>query len=195
MFQYSAHTHFKLYQSVKLLIVLLLFFLLSDLLVAQSITEKRWNQFLESHSGIIRRPQDDKIGSLVDIRDMDSSWAEAIDVCEKVFSSIESSSIPEDVFLGVTRFPLRIAFAEILESDNRTFVRHYGVPERNDNRITVPIRLGRGKATSYGYVYLMRVDTDWFVEQWALDLSSPPIVETQENVNVSEDIESIDKEI
>ncbi len=146
-------------------------------LFGQSPLNKRWEEFISIHHGQTRLPDDEKMGKLADIRKRDVSWEGAWTVCETVFKSVEKGQVPFEVFYKTMELPLKREFLQLLEAGPREADRCYGLPERDENRITLPIRLSIGGKFEYGYVYLILEDTNWFVEQWALDLSRLPVTE------------------
>ena len=161
----------------RLLLNLGFLFTSAVFLAAQSPGDKRWEEFIAAHPGTASLPKDEEMGLLADIRNPDPSWAPAIQVCESVFEAVEEGRVPSEVCYEVRRLPLTTAFTEVLEAGPRSETHRYGLPLRDGNRVTVPIRMTGGEQVVYGHVYLFLVEETWFIEQWALDLSGLPVIE------------------
>ncbi len=161
----------------RFFILISLFTASCAVLFGQSPLNKRWEEFISIHHGQTSLPDDEKMGKLADIRKRDVSWEGAWEACETVFNAVEEGQVPSEVFYKTVELPLKREFLQLLEAGSREADRCYGLPERNEDRVTLPIRLSIDDRFEYGHVYLILEDTNWFVEQWALDLSKLPVTE------------------
>ena len=146
--------------------------LLNAIAFTQSPNDQRWDSFVKLHHGRSILPDDELLGPLADLRNPSGEWKGGIDVCESAFNALEKGQVPEELFYEATRFPLKIAFEKVLRNGGLRVIRRYGEPIREDNRLTVPIRVDGSSEPVTGYIYLILSDADkWFIDQWSLDLS------------------------
>ncbi len=160
--------------AVLVLFLLLQSVFLSGLTPGQSPDEEQWLNFMKINPGIPRIPEDEKMGLLADRRNPDSLWASALLVCDSAFESIRKGEVPDDVILPDVSIPLSLAFSRVLSGGGKQFSFRYALPRREGDRISVQVRLsGEGKV-SYGFIFLVRSEEKWFIDQWMLDLSEYP---------------------
>ncbi|RKX75062.1 MAG: hypothetical protein DRP70_13400 [Spirochaetes bacterium] len=184
--------------TVSLFILLVLPVFLSGLTPGQSPTEEQWLNFMKINPGISRIPEDEKMGLLAGRRNPDALWESALIVCDSAFESIRKGEVPGDVILPAVRVPLSLAFSRVLSGGGKEISYRYALPRRDGNRISVQVRLSGDGKVSYGFIYLVRQEEKWFIDQWMLDLSEYPDVEKNtvekaddvsagENTSITED--------
>ena len=143
--------------------------------------DEQWHAFAKSHSGIEALPHDDKLGRLVNLREPNPAWTDALERCETFFEMLEKGEIDsEKFFYAPVKLPLEKAFAEVLKHGPIKMERRYGLPKRNQDRIFIPIRLEGKDIPSYGHVYFVLDNEQWFIEQWVLDLSDMEVIQPEE---------------
>ncbi|OQX29636.1 MAG: hypothetical protein B0D92_02640 [Spirochaeta sp. LUC14_002_19_P3] len=137
----------------------------------------RWEDFISAHPGTVSLPDDDTLGVLADIRTPDPAWASALKICDTVFQALSKGTVLTEVFYEPVRLPLTISFNSILETGPRRAEYRSGLPVRKGKRITVPVLLTNSSKEAFGHIYLLLVEKNWYIEQWALDISGLPVLE------------------
>jgi len=162
--------------------LLILFFIFSAVLGAlipgQNPGEEEWQEFIRFNPGRSRLPEDVEMGLLADRRNPDPLWASAIEVCDRAFASIGEGRIPLDELSPYVRVPLSLDFSRVLSRGGKDITPRYALPQRDGENLSIQVRLISGEIESTGYIYLARVDGEWFIDQWMLDLSIYPDNET-----------------
>ncbi len=133
---------------------------------------------MEWNRGEARLPEDESMGLLADRRRPDPLWASALDVCDRAFSSIRQGEVPEAQLHPAVHMPLSLGLAQALKGGGKDVYPRYALPHRENERVTVPIRLTGTELVGYGHIYLSRWEGEWFIDQWALDLSEFPDTDT-----------------
>ncbi|MCK5736569.1 MAG: hypothetical protein KAH21_08830 [Spirochaetaceae bacterium] len=129
---------------------------------------------MEISPGRTRLPEELNMGLLADRRNPDPLWASALEVCDRAFASIREGTVPEEILYPDVRVPLSLAFSRVLFNGGKNIFPLYALPHRDGNRLEIQVRLSGGGMVSYGYIYLVRLDGVWFIDQWMLDLSGYP---------------------
>lgn len=152
--------------------ILSLFTIFTVPLSALSPENEFWDTAVEWIQDDSRLPEDSGMGLLADIRTPDGQWAAALAVCDAAFLSLRSGVPPEESFLERMRPLLVREFEHVLEDGAIEVYPRYGMPIREGERVSVPVRINVKDTSSYGHIYLVRTDEGtWFIDQWALDLS------------------------
>ena len=157
-----------------LTVILLITWISCGHLNALTPGDEQWLSFMEWNHGDARLPEDESMGLLADRRSPDPLWASALVVCDRALSSIRQGEIPEAQIHPDIRIPLTLEFTEALKGGGKDVYPRYGLPNRENRRVTVPVRLAGTGLVNYGYIYLSRWEGEWFIDQWALDLSEFP---------------------
>jgi len=150
----------------------------------QSPAEEQWLTFMEFNPGKPTLPEDEKMGLLADRRNPDPLWASALETCERAFESIRKGMVPVDELYSDVRVPLSLDFSRVLSEGGKKVSPRYALPRRDGKRISIELRLNGGETSGYGFIYLTRLDGEWFIDQWMLDLSVYPYVEKTEEISL-----------
>lgn len=137
---------------------------------AQSPIDEKWLSFLEWNPGESRLPEDDGMGLLADRRNPDPIWSDALIVCDQAVSAIIRGDVPVNQIHPSVRVPLSLEFERALEDGSREFEPRYGLPLREGNRVSIPVRFTGNEVTGTGVIYLSRLGNQWYIDQWAVDL-------------------------
>jgi hypothetical protein len=143
----------------------------SQQLAAQTPDVQRWLSFMESNPGESRLPEDESLGLLADRRSPDSLWSDALDVCDEAIRTISLGEVPVNQIHPSVRVPLSLEFEKALEDGGPEIMPRYGLPVRDGDRITVPVKLIGPDVEVTGYIYLSIVNSRWLIDQWAVDLT------------------------
>lgn len=137
---------------------------------AQTPVDDQWLSFMEWNPGEFRLPEDEDMGLLADRRSPDPSWSGALTICDLVISAINRGDVPANQMHPAVRVLLSLEFENALKDGGRELEPRYGLPIREGDRVTVPVRLSGGEATGTGFIYLSRWENLWYIDQWAVDL-------------------------
>ena len=131
-----------------------------------------WDSAVEWIAKGPKRPEDAGMGPLADLRNPDPAWASALEVCRGAFAAVRGGTVPEEAFLGRMRPLLVLEFKKVLGGGGLDVRPRYGLPSREGERVSVPVRLEAADGPEYGFIYLVRSgEGEWFIDQWALDLT------------------------
>jgi len=136
--------------------------------------EEQWQEFIRFNPGRPCIPEDSDMGLLADRRNPDPLWASALEVCDRAFDSISKGIVPREEISPHVRVPLSLDFSRVLSRGGKDFTPRYALPARDGDTISVQVRLISGEIENTGYIYLGRVDGEWYIDQWMLDLSPYP---------------------
>lgn len=140
-------------------------------LPAQSPGVQQWLSLMELNTGVSRLPEDESLGLLADRRRPDSLWSDALAVCDEAVRAIGRGEVPVNQIHPTVRIPLTLEFEMALADGGREIKPRYGLPLRNGDRITVPVKLIGEEASVTGYIYLYRMESRWLIDQWSADLT------------------------
>jgi len=147
---------------------------LSALSSGQSPDEEQWLAFMEFNPGLPRIPEDAEMGLLADRHNPDPLWASALEVCDRAFDSIREGLVPRKELSPLITVPLSLDFSRVLSRGGKDITPRYALPRRDGESLSIQVRLISGDIESTGYIYLGRVDGEWLIDQWMLDLSIYP---------------------
>lgn len=156
------------------LCILMVLWMTREALPALTPEQQRWEDFIIGHSAPASLPEDERMGMLADLRSPDPESLEAIRVCELIFTELSEGILPSARFHPAVRGLLDFTFSALLAEGPRRADRRYGRPVRKGSAVTVPVRAEGGEQPSYGHIYLRLTQGEWYVDQWALDLSGLP---------------------
>jgi len=158
-------------------VIAVLFFFsttLGALSPGQSPDEEQWLAFIKSNPGRPGIPEDAEMGLLADRHNPDPLWASALEVCDSAFDSIRKGIVPREELSPYVRVPLSLDFSRVLSQGGKDLTPRYALPQRDGESLSIQVRLISGDIESTGFIFLGRVDGEWFIDQWMLDLSIYP---------------------
>jgi len=143
---------------------------------AQNPDNELWNSFIQWNPGKATLPEDEILGPLANLRNPDPLWAEALRVCDDVFSAIRDGRVPAERIHPRVRIPLSLEFENVLVDGGKDVYPRYSVPEYEDGQIILRVRLadGEGVQLSDGYIYLSNWEGGWFIDRWSQNFSEYP---------------------
>lgn len=146
----------------------------TGVIFGQTPAEQQWLSFMVLNHGAPRFPEDEIMGLLADRRNADPLQSSVLAVCDRALTLIAAGRVPENLIHPAVRVPMSMGFQRVLEGGGKELVPRYALPKIENGRITVPVRLYSGELTGSGSIYLSRWKGEWFIDQWALDLSIFP---------------------
>jgi len=145
---------------------------------AQSPDDELWGSFIRWNPGEATPPEDEVLGPLANLRSPNPLWAEALAVCDDAFLAIREGRTPAEQIHPSVRVPLSLEFDNVLAEGGKDVYPRYAVPEYEDGRIILRLRLAdsEGAKLSDGYVYLSVWEGSWFIDRWSQNFSGYPSV-------------------
>ena len=159
----------------QLFLFFLILFSVFGVLAETSLTEQQWLGFVSRpyKPGII--PRDTVLGSLVDRRNLNSTFRNVLDFCDRFFELMAVKGIPEELFWPPLKVPMKVEFQNVLDGFTLKLEKRYGVPVQNGRRFSVPVRVQADGQVRYGYIYTILDNEEWYLEQVRLNLQGLPV--------------------